>query len=194
MTRILAALLCAFILASPAFPQTRQSPAGANPPVLRVMGTGQFSRFLKRLDADVLKWKARLRNVDVASLGVDSQERKEIERSYNLCLEALDNTREDIRKLSRDQTVKLDFLLLIDLNALARNLDGLSVNLASPVTLQKTSTAKKSLGWAREVLDIDAELASHMTEFQHHLLALAGLLDAALESAEQGAGQPKDHN
>jgi hypothetical protein len=50
----------------------------------------------------------------------------------------------------------------------------LSVNLASPFTVQGMSAAQKSLGWAKEVLRIDEELAPRMTEFQYHALALAG--------------------
>ena len=173
------------ILGVPALSQTPQSPAAVPPPAPRMMYSNQFSRFLKKLDADAVKWETRLRNIALASLGVQDREQKEIERSRNFCLQALENVREDIGRLSREQTLKLQFLLLIDLNALARNLDGLSVNLASPVSLHETTAAKESLEWAKEVLGIDEELALYFPEFQYHLLALAELRDAAAAQAEQ---------
>lgn len=167
------------------FKAIQQSPAILDNSMLRMMDNIRFSRFLRTLDTDILKWEARLRNINVASLAVEFQEQKEIESSYDSCREALNNTREDIAKLAEKQTLKLDLLLLLDLNALARNLDGLSVNLASPLTLQEMSAAKKSLRWAKDVLEIDKELASHITAFQYHVLAFAALQDATSKSAEQ---------
>lgn len=167
------------------FNRIQQSPASLDNSALRVMDTMQVSRFLKMLDTDLVKWEARLRKLDVASLGVEFQEQKEIESIYDSCLEALDSIREDITKLSEKQTPKLDLLLLLDLNALARNLDGLSVNLASPLTLQEMSAVKKSLGWAKDVLEINKELSLHITAFQYHLFALAALQDTTSKPAEQ---------
>ncbi len=116
---------------------------------------------------------------------------KEIRRSYSLCMLALKNARGDIEQLTQKQTLKLDFLLLMDLNALARSLDQLSSNLASPVTVEKASFAQRSLSWARVALSIDVTLGAHANEIQHQVLALAGLLDAALERAEQNADQSR---
>ena len=62
---------------------------------------------------------------------------------------------------------------------LARNLDGLNRDLAN-VTEVGSPTAQKSLGYAREVFGIDTALAPHIAEFQHHILAFAGVIDAAL--------------
>ncbi len=175
------------ILGVSALAQTQQSPAAIPPPVPRMMNSNQLSRFLKKLDADAAKWETRLRNVDLASLGVEDREQEEIERSRNFCLQALENVREDTGKLSREQTLKLQFLLLMDLNALARNLDGLSVNLASPVSLRETTAAKESLEWAKKVLGIDEELALHIPEFGNHVLALVELWDATPIQAERSA-------
>lgn len=149
------------------------------------MNSNQLSRFLKKLDANAPKWETRLRNISFASLGADDREQEEIERGRNLCLEALANVREDTAKLLREPTLKLQFLLLIDLNVLARNLDGLSVSLASPVSLLETSSAEQSLEGAKEVLRVDQELALRIPEFEHHLLALAELRDATPAQAEQ---------
>jgi hypothetical protein len=157
-----------------AAPVMHELPASSNNAVLRAMDSRQFHRFLKMLDTDVAAWQARLKSIDVMKLGVDYQEQEEIERRYDSCQEALERIRDEATKLSQDQTLKLDLLLLIDMNALARNLDGLSVNLASPLTVQGVSAAQKSLGWAKEVLSIDEELALRITEFQYHALALAG--------------------
>jgi hypothetical protein len=192
MIRHLATVLFALSLAAPAFLQAQQTQVEVDPPALRLMNNTEFNLFLKSLDTDAMRWKARLRTVDVASLGIEDEEGKEIERSYTRCLQSLDNTREEIQKLSQRQTLKLDFLLLVELNGLARSLDRLSSNLASPVTTQEPGAAKKSLGWAREVLDIDEALAPHIAEFQQHVLALAGLLDAALERAEQKGDQSQN--
>jgi hypothetical protein len=157
-----------------AAPVVQEIPASSNNAVLRAMDSRQFQRFLKMLATDVATWQARLKSIDVIRLGVEYQEQEEIKRRYGSCQEALERIRDEATKLSQDQTLKLDLLLLIDLNALARNLDGLSVNLASPLTVQGMSAAQKSLGWAKEVLGIDEELALRITEFQYHALALAG--------------------
>jgi hypothetical protein len=157
-----------------AVPVVQEIPASSNNAALRAMDSRQFHRFLKILDTDVAVWQARLKTIDVIRLGAEYQEQVEIERRYDSCQEALGRIRDEVTKLSQEESLKLDLLLLIDLNALARNLDGLSVNLASPFTVQGMSAAQKSLGWAKEVLRIDEELAPRMTEFQYHALALAG--------------------
>ncbi len=185
MVRNLAIVSLALILSAPAPAQAQQKATGKDLAALRLMNDTQFKEFLKRLDADIVSWKGRLKTLDVASLRVGPGDAKEIRRSYSLCMLALESARGDIEQLTQKQTLKLDFLLLVDLNALARSLDRLSGNLASPVTVQKASYAQKSLSWAREVLSIDVALAGHVTEIQHHVLAMAGLLDAALERADQ---------
>ncbi len=193
MIRQLPIMLVALVCAAPGLLQAQQSQVEMDHPGLRLMNNSEFNLFLKRLDTDVVRWKAWLKTVNIASLRVGHREGREIERSYALCLRALDITGEDIQKLSQKQTLKLDVLLLLDLNGLARNLDRLSSNLANSVTVQETSTAKRSLGWAREVLRIDEALASHMAEFQQHVLALARLLDATLERLEQNGELGRDH-
>ncbi len=193
MLRQLGAVLITLVLAAPGSLQAQQSQVDVDHPGLRLMNPSEFNLFLKRLDTDVVRWKASLKTVNVASLAVGLQEGREIKSSYGLCLRALDITREDIQKLSEKQTLKLDVLLLMDLGGLARNLDRLSSNLANPVTVQETSTAKRSLGWAREVLRIDEALASHMAEFQQHVVALAALLEATLEGVGQNSDQSQKH-
>ncbi len=151
------------------------------------MNNGEFALFLRRLDMGASHWKAQLRSVDVKSLRLEHHESEELQRSYGLCLQSIDNTREEIQKLSQKQTLKLDFLLLVDLNDLARNLDGLNRDLADPLTVGRTRTAQKSLGYAREVLGIDAALTPHIAEFQHHVLAFAEVIDDTLDRTGQDA-------
>jgi hypothetical protein len=174
-----------------AAPVMQEIPASSNNAALRAMDSRQFHRFLKMLDTDVATWQARLKSIDVIRLGAEYQEQEEIERRYDSCRQALERIRDEVTKLSQDETLKLDLLLLIDLNTLARNLDGLSVNLASPFTVQGISAAQKSLGWAKEVLRIDEELVPRITEFQYHALALAGAWGAAPEVAQQAVSQAK---
>ena len=180
----LAIIILALAVASPGFAQGQSGPAADGSATLRLLNDAQFKEFLKRLDADLMSWKARLKAVNVAALRLGPEEVRELRRSYTLCLLALENSRGDIQQLSQKQTLKRDFMLLVDLQGLARSLDGLSGNLASAVPLQRPGTAQKSLGWARDVLSVDAALAAHLAEIQRHVLALAGLLDAALERAE----------
>ncbi len=184
MIRGLAIIIVVLAVALLGLTQGLADPTGEDSPALRLMNDTEFKEFLKRLDADLMSWKARLKTVDVAALRLGPQEVRELRRSYSLCLLALENSRGDIQQLSQKQTLKRDFMLLVDLQALARSLDGLSGNLASTVPVQKPGAAQKSLGWARDVLSIDAALAAHLAEIQRHVLALAGLLDAALERAE----------
>lgn len=174
-----------------ASPVMQEIPASSDDAVLRAMDSREFNRFLKMLDTDVAAWQIRFKNIDVSTSGVKYQEQEELGKRYDSCLELLERIRNEITRLSQEQTSKLDLLLLIDLNVLARNLDGLSVNLASPLTVQGTSAAHKFLGWAQEVLGIDEELARRITEFQYHVLALAGVWDAALKRTQQAVDQAK---
>lgn len=184
MIRKPAAFLLALILGVPAFADTRKSQVDGGHSGLHVMNDTEFAVFLQKLDADVVAWKARLETDDISSLALDTQERKEIGRSYRLCLKTLENTREEIRTLSTKQTLKFDFLLLVDLDELARDLDRLNSNLANPITAQRR-TAQKSLGYARDVLAIDVALAPQVAAFQQHILAFAGMIDATLDAADR---------
>lgn len=181
----------AFLSAIPAFAHTTQFSAGQpQPVVLRLMNDKEFSTFLTRLDSDLLRSQLQMKKMDVKSLSVDLQEKQELERSYSRCLQSLDDTREEIQKLSQKQTLKLDLFLLIDLNELARNLDALDESLMNPMAVNGTSGAQKSLGYAREVLGIDGALATQISTFQHHFIAFTGVVDASLEPADPDASQP----
>ena len=181
--RKLAITVFVFLIAVPAFPDVREAPAGQLYPTLHLMSNNEFALFLTRLDTGLLRWKVQLSHVELRSLRLDRQEVEELGRSYHLCLQSLDDTREEIQKLSQKQTLQIDVLLLVDLNDLARNLDGLDRDLAN-VTEGGSLTAQKSLGYAREVLGIDTALAPHIAGFQHHILAFAGVIDAALDRTE----------
>ncbi len=192
MIRHLATGLLALLLVAPASLQAQRRQIQLNPPALRLMNNSQFNFFLKRLDADVVNWKTELAAMDVASLGAEPQEAREIERSYILCLRGLEDARVEIQRLSQKQTLKYDFLLLVDLNGVVRNLDRLVSNLANLQTVEETRAVKKSLGWARGALGIDAALGAHLTELQHHVLALAGLMDAVVEQDGQNGDRSEN--
>jgi hypothetical protein len=172
-------------------PVASEIPAGSGNAVLRAMDPRQFSRFLNLLDTETATWQARLRKIDISGIGVEYQEQEEIQRRYNSCQDALEKARSEVVQLTQGQALKLDLLLLIDLNSLARNLDGLSVNLASPLTAQDMSAAHESLAWAMEVLHMDEELARLINDFQYYALTFAGLRDEALETGQQTVGQTK---
>jgi hypothetical protein len=76
------------------------------------------------------------------------------------------------------------------LNELARNLDALDQGLMSPAAGGSSGT-QKSLGYAREVLDIDVALTTDISTFQHHFLAFTGVIDATLDQTESDASQPQ---
>lgn len=187
----------AFLSALPAFAHATKfetgqiAPGQPKPVALRLMSDSQFATFLSRLDADLLRSQLRLKKMDVKSLSLDLQEKQELARSYGQCLQSLDNTRDEIQKLSQKQTLKLDLFLLIDLNELARNLDALDEVLVNPAAVNGMSGAQKSLVYAREVLGIDGELATQISTFQHHFIAFTGVVDASLEQPEQDASQPQ---
>ncbi len=178
----------AFLCAVPAFPHNAQFAAAPERPALHLMNDGEFAVFLKRLDTDVARSQVQLKKMDVKSLSVGLQESDELERSYNRCLQTLDNAREEIQKLSQKQTLKLDLFLLIDLNELARNLDALDQNLMTPAA-SGGSGAQTSLAYARQVLGIDATLATDISTFQHHFLAFTGVIDATLNQVEEDPSQ-----
>ena len=186
----------AFLGAIPAFAHTTQFATGQAirgqaQPVLRLMNDREFSTFLEHLDSKLLRAQLQLKKMDVKSLSHDLQEKQDLVRSYGQCLQSLDNTRDEIQKLSQKQTLKLDLFLLIDLNELARNLDALDEVLINPVFVNGTSAARKSLGYAREVLSIDGALAKQISTFQNHFIAFTGVIDATLEQPGQDESQPQ---
>jgi hypothetical protein len=190
MIRKLVFTAFAFLSAIPAFAHTTQLPAVPAHPALHLMNDDEFAIFLTRLNTDILHSEAQLQKIDLKSLQVGPPESKELDRSYNRCVQTLNNIEEEIQRLSQKQTLKLDLFLLIDLNELARNLDALDEGLINPATSSEASSARKSLGYAREVLDMDIALASDISVFQNHFLAFAGVVDASLEQADQVAPQP----
>jgi hypothetical protein len=191
MTRKLAEGLLALVLALPIFASShsRQAPAGAHA-ALHLMNDSEFGLFVERLDADVGRWQTQLQRLDLDSLGLDREARREVERRYGVCVRALGNTREDLEKLSEKQTLKRDFLLLVDLNELTRNLDSLQSDLSNPATVEGNSAGRRSLEYAKQVLHVDATLSARLSEFQNHVLAFAGVIDAALDRAEATSDTP----
>ena len=188
--------LAALAISVPAFAHTTQIPssqfAASQPqPVLRLMNDREFSAFLVRLDSDLVRSEQQLKKMDVKSLSLDAQDKRDLERSYSQCLQSLDDTRDEIQKLSQKQTLKLDLYLLIDLNDLARTLDAMDEVLLNPATVGGTSGAQKSLGYAREVLNIDGTLAAETSTFQHHFIAFTGVVDATLDQSEPDPSQPE---
>ena len=186
----------AFAAASPVFANTTKLPTpppaeGQSQPVLRLMNDREFTAFLDRLDASLLRSQMQLKKMDLKSLPMDAQERQELDRSYMQCLQSLDNTRDEIQKLSQKQTLKLDLYLLIDLNELARTLDSLDEMLVNPSSTSGTNGARKSLGYAREILGIDGDLARQISTFQQHFIAFTGVIDASLDQPEADASQPQ---
>lgn len=194
MIRKLGMTVFALLIALPAFPETAQPPARQTSLGLRLMNNSEFELFLARLDAASRQWEVQLKNVDVKSLGLDSHDSGELGRSYTQCLQSVDNTREEIQKLSQKQTLRIDLLLLVDLNDLARSLDGFDRDLATAATAGGNGAIKKSLGYVKEILDIDTTLTLYSAEFQNHVLAFAKLIDAQLEQAEREPSEPPAHN
>jgi hypothetical protein len=191
MIRKLIITVFVFLSAVPAFPHTTQFVTGPGHPALHLMNDSEFAIFLKRLDTDALRSQVQLKKMDVKSLSLGLQESEELDRSYNRCMQSLDNVREEIRKLSQKQTIKLDLFLLIDLNELARNLDAMDQGLMNPAAVGGSSAAQKSVGYAKEVLGIDVALANDISTFQHHFLAFAGVVDASLDQDDHDASQPQ---
>jgi hypothetical protein len=189
MLRKLAMIGFALLVALPAFPDTRPPLTEQASPALHLMNDGEFALFLARLDAATLQWEAQLKSVDLKSLGLAPQDAGELEGSYRVCLQSLEDTRAEIQKLSQKQTLRTDLLLLVDLNDLARNLDGLDRDLANSATAEG-SGARKSLGYVREVLGIDAALGTHAAEFRNHVFAFAKVIDATLDQSEKQPAEP----
>jgi hypothetical protein len=158
------------------------------------MSDDEFALFLRRLDTGILGWKKQLSQIDTGSLGLEQQEGADLARSYGLCLRSLDNARKEIDGLSQKQTLKLDFLLLVDLNDLARNLDELTRDLMDVNGGGRAGVARKSLDYARGALGTDAALTPYLAEFQRHVLAVAGMIDAAREQTDDGTDSPKTQN
>jgi hypothetical protein len=190
---------CAFLSTIPAFANTTtkfdaSQLANAQQPkpvALRLMSDSQFATFLERLDANLLRSELQLKKMDVKSLSLDAQEKQELQRSYLRCLQSLDDTRDEIQKLSQKQTLKLDLFLLIGLNELARNLDSLDETLMNPMAPNGAGGTHKALGYARQVLSIDDSLATEISTFQHHFIAFTGIVDATLDQPQADASEPQ---
>ena len=192
-------LAVAFLSAVPAFANNTQLPVGQFPsaqapqaqPALRLMNDREFSAFLGHLDAELVRSQKQLNKMEVRSLSLDFQEQRELESSYNRCLQSLDSARDEIQKLSQKQTLKLDLFLLIDLNELARNLDSLDEVLVNPLAVTGPAAAERSLGYARQILSIDSALTTQTSTFQHHFIAFTGVVDASLAQVDPDASQPQ---
>ena len=104
MIRKLIITVIAFLSAVPAFSHTTQPPTEQARPALRLMNDSEFSTFLGRLDTAILRSQVQLKKMDVQSLSLDLQERTELEKSHERCLQSLDNAREEIQKLQQKQT------------------------------------------------------------------------------------------
>src|ERR1700685_3508598 len=122
MNRKLIIASLGILSALPAFAHTTQFPAAsalpaqpAQPgqPVLRLMNEDEFAAFLGRLDSQLVRSQEQLKKMDVRSVSADADEKLELEKSHARCLESLDNTRNEIQRLSQKQTLKLDLFLLI---------------------------------------------------------------------------------
>jgi hypothetical protein len=189
--RKLAEGVLALVLAVPIFASThtRQAPAGTHA-ALHLMNDSEFGLFAERLDADVSHWQTQLQRLDLNSLGLDREARREVERSRGVCLQVLGNTREDLEKLSPKQTLKRDLVLLVDLNELARDLDSLQGDLSNPATVEGNSAGRRSLEYAKQVLHVDATVSARLGEFQNHVLAFAGVIDEALDRAPATSDTP----
>jgi hypothetical protein len=188
-------LAIALLSSLPAFANTTQlAPGHASTapaqPVLRLMNEREFSAFLSRLDEDLVRSESQLKKMDVKSLTPDLQAIQDLERSHEQCLQSLENTREEIQKLAQKQTLKLDLFLLIDLNELARNLDALDEVLVNPTTVNGTTRAVKSLGYAKQVLNMDVMMTNETSTFQHHFIAFTGVVDASMEQPDENPAQP----
>jgi hypothetical protein len=191
MVRKLIITVFAFLSAVPAFSHTSQFNAPQAPPALKLMNDNEFAVFLGRLDSALLRSQSQLKKMDVQSLSLDVQEREELVKSHQRCLQSLDYAREEVQKLLQKQTLKLDLFLLIDMNELARNLDSLDQGLVNTVSASAGSKNKKSLAYAREVLDMDVALATDVSTFQHHFLAFTGVIDATLDQSDRDASLPQ---
>jgi hypothetical protein len=197
MIRKLLIMGFAFLSALPAFAHTTKFDAGqvaaaqAKPVALRLMSDSEFATFLGRLDSDLLRSQLQLKKMDMKSLTLDPQEKQDLERSYGQCLQSLDNTRDEIQKLSQKQTLKLDLFLLIDLNELARTMDAMDQVLINPVAATGTSGLQKSIGYAREVLSMDGALTTDISTFQHHFIAFTGIVDSSIDQPDTDASQPQ---
>jgi hypothetical protein len=155
------------------------------------MSDEEFTTFLGHLDADLIGSQEQLKKMDVKSVSLDPQQSADMARSYDWCLQSLENAREEVQKLSQKQTLKLDLFILIDLNELARNLDALDQGLLNPVAVSGNGGAHKTVSYARTVLDIDVQLAADISAFQHHFLAFTGVVDATLDQADYDATEPQ---
>jgi hypothetical protein len=191
MTRKLAEGLLALVLALPIFASSHspQAPAETHA-ALHLMNDSEFGLFVERLNTDVSHWQAQLQRLDLNSLGLDREARREVERSHGVCLQVLGNTRQDLEKLSQKQTLKRDFLLLVDLNELTRDLDSLQSDLSNPATVEGNSAGRRSLDYAKQVLHVDATVSARLSEFQNHVLAFAGVIDEALDRAQTTSDTP----
>src|SRR4029077_16567511 len=91
----------AFLTAIPAFAHTTKLETGqvaasqAKPIALRLMSDSEFSTFLGRLDSGLLRSQQQMKKMDVKSLSLDLQEKQELGRSYDRCMQSLENTRDE---------------------------------------------------------------------------------------------------
>jgi len=178
--------LVSLMISTPVFAQAPQHSTKADESALRLLNADEFHRFLQRLDRDTTHWQARLRALDIASLGAEQQERRQLEASFRLCIQALEHSRSDVKRLLENQAMKDQVLLLIDLDELNRDLDRVASALANPVSSKAPGAPQKSLGYAKDVLSVDRKSTVYALELQRQVVALAKLMDAILAQPQLG--------
>ncbi|MGH9775680.1 MAG: hypothetical protein ACRD50_12110 [Candidatus Acidiferrales bacterium] len=181
-------------LAAVAKGDTRTDKPKSDQPTLHLMSNSEFTLYLDRLEFDLSAAQNQIGAMDFNGLGLSGQDKKDIEQGRALCLEAIEHSHSEVARLREKQTLKFDFLLLVDLNELVRDFDRLESDLANPAS-PRSAEQKASLGYARKVLELDKAMAPRLAEFEQHVLAFAGVMDAAFDNADQnpargGTAQP----
>ena len=167
--------------------QARQSSPAQTSSSAYPMSEGEFAQFLKRVDADTVRWEAQLRSVKVKSVRLDPETRESVEKSYNVCVQSLKDSRNDIRKLSRKQSLTDDSQLLFHLNDLAVALDKLDRDLGNRNRVALTSLADHD-GSSPDTLDMAIALNSDLITFRRHVLAFAAIeVGASSNQQDDGA-------
>ena len=167
--------------------QARQSSPAQTPSSVYPMGDSDFALFLKRVDADTVRWEAQLRSVKVKSMRLDPEARERVEKSYNMCEQSLKESRNDIKKLSRKQTLPDDSQLLFHLNDSGVSLDKLDRDLTNRNRVALTRLADHDAS-SPDTLNMAIALNSDLITFRRHVLAFAAVeMGTSPNQADEGS-------
>lgn len=151
---------------------------------LRRMSDQDLKDFQHDALHDLAVWETTVEQIDGH---LEPKYRKDhlARESADLTRKQISEARETLSKVASKETLRNDVVLLIDMDSLGSNFDGLETNLdASPDDVKddvaSTGMGSFSLGWQESMLNVRKQINHYEERFYEHVLATVSLADLLL--------------